>query len=254
MLIFEKYYHIYNHANGNENLFREQKNYEYFLEKYKQHINPIAETIAWCLMPNHFHLLVKIKTEEEIVAAFSSTNPPSTNPPSTFPPSTFPPSTFPPSTFPPLTFPPLTFPKFQTLEKLGLEKFKRLEKLKKLETLEAKSNFLSKQFANFFSSYTQSFNKVYGRRGSLFLKNFKRKEILDENYLLNLILYIHLNPIKHGFTNKVLDWKWHSYASFPFVYEEEFRMLFGDKENYENIHHGKQVNFKEYEDLENDLT
>lgn len=234
MLIFEKYYHIYNHANGDENLFREQKNYEYFLEKYKQHINPIAETIAWCLMPNHFHLLVKIKTEEEIVAAFSSTNPPS-------------------------TFPPSTFPKFQTLEKLGLkklelEKFKRLEKFKKLDTLEGKSNFLSKQFANFFSSYTQSFNKVYGRRGSLFLKNFKRKEIVDENYLLNLILYIHLNPVKHGFTNKVLDWKWHSYASFPFVYEEEFRMLFGDKENYENIHCGKQVNFKEYEDLENDLT
>lgn len=239
MLIFEKYYHIYNHANGDENLFREQKNYEYFLEKYKQHISPIAETIAWCLMPNHFHLLVKIKTEEEIVAAFSSTNPPS-------------------------TFPPSTFPKFQTLEKLGLEKLdlkkleleklKRLEKFKKLETLEGKSNFLSKQFANFFSSYTQSFNKVYGRRGSLFLKNFKRKEIVGENYLLNLILYIHLNPVKHGFTNKVLDWKWHSYASFPFVYEEEFRMLFGDKENYENIHHGKQVNFKEYEDLENDLT
>lgn len=239
MLIFEKYYHIYNHANGDENLFREQKNYEYFLEKYKQHINPIAETIAWCLMPNHFHLLVKIKTEEEIVAAFSSTNPPS-------------------------TFPPSTFPKFQTLEKLGLEKLelkkleleklKRLEKFKKLDTLEGKSNFLSKQFANFFSSYTQSFNKVYGRRGSLFLKNFKRKEIVDENYLLNLILYIHLNPVKHGFTNNVLDWKWHSYQSFPFVYEEEFRMLFGDKENYENIHHGKQVNFKEYEDLEKDLT
>ncbi len=239
MLIFEKYYHIYNHANGDENLFREQKNYEYFLEKYKQHISPIAETIAWCLMPNHFHLLVKIKTEEEIVAAFSSANPP--------------------STFSSSTFPPSTFPKFQTLEKLGLEKLeleklKRLEKFKKLETLEGKSNFLSKQFANFFSSYTQSFNKVYGRRRSLFLKNFKRKEIVDENYLLNLILYIHLNPVKHGFTNKVLDWNWHSYASFPFVYEEEFRILFGDKENYENIHCGKQVNFKEYEDLEKDLT
>ena len=131
MLIFEKYYHIYNHANGNENLFREQKNYEYFLEKYKQHISPIAETIVWCLMPNHFHLLVKIKTEEEIVSTSSLTSSSS------------------------------TFPKFQTLEKL--EKSRKLEKLKKLETLEAKSNFLSKQFANFFSSYTQSFNKVYGR-------------------------------------------------------------------------------------------
>ena len=97
MLIFEKYYHIYNHANGNENLFREQKNYEYFLEKYKQHINPIAETIAWCLMPNHFHLLVKIKTEEEIVSTSFSAS-----------------------------------PKFGNLEKL--EKSGKLEKLKKLET------------------------------------------------------------------------------------------------------------------------
>ncbi|HLW40870.1 MAG TPA: hypothetical protein VKY82_00710 [Flavobacterium sp.] len=217
MLIFEKYYHIYNHANGNENLFREQKNYEYFLEKYKQHINPIAETIAWCLMPNHFHLLVKIKTEEEIVSTSFQ-----------------------------------AFPKFGTLEKL--EKSRKLEKLKKLETLEAKSNFLSKQFANFFSSYTQSFNKVYGRRGSLFLKNFKRKEILDENYLRNLILYIHLNPLKHGFTNDILDWKWNSYQSFPVVHKEMFRMLFADEENYEYMHRGKQSCFKEYESLENELT
>jgi len=217
MLIFEKYYHIYNHANGNENLFREQKNYEYFLEKYKQHINPIAETIAWCLMPNHFHLLVKIKTEEKIVSTSFS-----------------------------------AFPKFGTLEKL--EKSGKLEKLKKLETLESKSNFLSKQFANFFSSYTQSFNKVYGRRGSLFLKNFKRKEILDENYLRNLILYIHLNPLKHGFTNDILDWKWNSYQSFPVVHKEMFRMLFADEENYEYMHRGKQSCFKEYESLENELT
>src|SRR5690554_1822032 len=222
MLIFEKYYHIYNHANGNENLFREQKNYEYFLEKYKQHISPIAETIVWCLMPNHFHLLVKIKTEEEIVSTSSLTSSSS------------------------------TFPKFQTLEKL--EKSRKLEKLKKLETLEAKSNFLSKQFANFFSSYTQSFNKVYGRRGSLFLKNFKRKEILDENYLRNLILYIHLNPLKHGFTNDILDWKWNSYQSFPVVHKEMFRMLFADEENYEYMHRGKQSCFKEYESLENELT
>ena len=50
MLIFEKYYHIYNHANGDDNLFREQKNYKYFLDKYKQHIYTIAETVAWCLM------------------------------------------------------------------------------------------------------------------------------------------------------------------------------------------------------------
>lgn len=198
MLVFEKYYHIYNHANGDENLFREQKNYEYFLEKYNQHINPIAETIAWCLIPNHFHLLVKIRTENEIAS---------------------------------------TFPKFETLEKF-----------------EDKTNFLSKQFANFFSSYTQSFNKIYERRGSLFLKNFKRKEIIDENYFRNLILYIHLNPLKHGFTDDILGWKWNSYQSFPTTHQEILDMLFDDNETYQYIHRQKQSYFGEYENLENELT
>ncbi len=198
MLIFEKYYHIYNHANGDDNLFREQKNYDYFLVKYKQHISPIAETIVWCLMPNHFHLLVKIKSEDEIAS---------------------------------------TFPKFQTLEKL-----------------DDKTNFLSKQFSNFFSSYSQSFNKVYGRRGSLFLKNFKRKEISDENYLRNLILYIHLNPVKHGFTNVISDWKWVSYETFPMVHQDVFHLLFADEENYRYVHRAKQTHFGEYENLENELT
>ena len=72
LLQFDTYYHIYNHANGDDNLFREEKNYSFFLEKYHQHIDPIAETIAWCLMPNHFHLLVKIKTEQEVINNFSS--------------------------------------------------------------------------------------------------------------------------------------------------------------------------------------
>src|SRR5699024_7832798 len=68
MLTFETYYHIYNHANGTENLFREKKNYAFFLKKYQQHIAPIAETYAWCLMPNHFHLLIKMRSEQEIAA------------------------------------------------------------------------------------------------------------------------------------------------------------------------------------------
>jgi REP-associated tyrosine transposase len=64
------YYHIFNHANGNENLFREKENYRFFLGKYDSYIHPVAETLAYCLMPNHFHFLIKIKTEEQLLAAF----------------------------------------------------------------------------------------------------------------------------------------------------------------------------------------
>ena len=60
------FYHIYNHAVGGRNLFREADNYEYFLHLYDKHASPVAETFAWVLMPNHFHLLVRIKDNTEI--------------------------------------------------------------------------------------------------------------------------------------------------------------------------------------------
>lgn len=60
------FYHVYTHANGNENLFRNDGNYIYFLNKYLLYIDPIAETFAYCLMPNHIHFLLKIKNKESI--------------------------------------------------------------------------------------------------------------------------------------------------------------------------------------------
>lgn len=198
-----QYYHIYNHANGDDNLFRENKNYPFFLTKYHLHIDPIAETIALCLMPNHFHLLVRIK--DEVVLKQD-------------------------------------FPKFRTLENLDNE-----EKELRLSYL------LSKQFSNLFSSYTQSFNKVYQRRGSLFLKNFKRKEIDSTDYLLQLILYIHLNPIKHGFTKELNDWEWTSYPSFFSTSALLASELFSTSEVYEKAHQDRCHHFKEYLNIENQI-
>src|SRR5512133_606955 len=59
-------YHIFNHANGFENIFRIEGNFNYFLEKYWSYISPIAETNAYCLMPNHFHLELRIHKRETI--------------------------------------------------------------------------------------------------------------------------------------------------------------------------------------------
>lgn len=58
----EKFYHIYNHANGNENLFIEEENYHFFLQQWDKYISPIADTYAYCLIPNHIHFLIRIKT------------------------------------------------------------------------------------------------------------------------------------------------------------------------------------------------
>jgi len=64
----DKFYHIYNHANGNENLFRNDDNYKYFLSRYAQYINSVADTYAYCLMPNHFHFLIQVKEEDVLIA------------------------------------------------------------------------------------------------------------------------------------------------------------------------------------------
>ncbi len=66
LLFHDTYYHIYNRGVNRENVFIEDRNYGYFLLLYAKHIEPVAQTFAYCLLKNHFHLLVKIKAEEEI--------------------------------------------------------------------------------------------------------------------------------------------------------------------------------------------
>ncbi len=63
-----KYYHVYNRGINSGILFKETGNYEHFLKLYDIHIEPMAETYAWCLMKNHFHFLIRIKEVEEIKA------------------------------------------------------------------------------------------------------------------------------------------------------------------------------------------
>ena len=56
-------YHIYNQGNNRQKIFFNRENYLYFLRKINIHILPYADILAWCLMPNHFHLMVLVKYE-----------------------------------------------------------------------------------------------------------------------------------------------------------------------------------------------
>jgi REP element-mobilizing transposase RayT len=70
------HYHIYNRGNNRETIFREQRNYIYFLKLYEKYIPLVADTFAYCLLPNHYHLLVRVKTvDEQLTSGIRVKNP-----------------------------------------------------------------------------------------------------------------------------------------------------------------------------------
>ncbi|HEY0045167.1 MAG TPA: hypothetical protein VGB44_00480 [Flavobacterium sp.] len=66
-LVEGNYYHIFNRGNNRENIFFDNDSYIYFLQLYRKYITPVADTYAWCLLKNHFHILVYLKTSPEII-------------------------------------------------------------------------------------------------------------------------------------------------------------------------------------------
>ena len=73
-LQYGSYYHIFNRGNNRENLFYEGQNYRYFMKLYARYIELVADTYAYCLLRNHFHILVRIKSEDEIKLSHGDTH------------------------------------------------------------------------------------------------------------------------------------------------------------------------------------
>ncbi|WP_243347964.1 hypothetical protein [Parabacteroides sp. FAFU027] len=80
-------YHIYNQGNNKQQIFFNRENYLHFLRKINTHILPHADILAWCLMPNHFHLMVYVNaltvTVEADTDGVTSSHPVSISPTST---------------------------------------------------------------------------------------------------------------------------------------------------------------------------
>lgn len=84
---------------------------------------------------------------------------------------------------------------------------------------------LASKIGLFLSSYTQLQNKQAERTGSLFQQRTKAKSVLEmmqaENfcgsqgqYIVNLMHYIHQNPLRAQMINKMEDWVWSSFRDF----------------------------------------
>ncbi|PBQ31140.1 hypothetical protein CNR22_04960 [Sphingobacteriaceae bacterium] len=180
------YYHIYNRAVGEEALFYSPENYFYFLKKYREYLSPILETFSYCLIPNHFHFLVRIKNEEVI--------------------------------------------------KKVMRKVYETDEVKITVNL-----YISKQFSNFFNGYSQAINKQQMRRGTLFTRPFKRKKIDSMEYLRNVTVYIHSNPVNHGLAKGISEWQYSSYKSILLdsnndLNRKEVISWFEDATNFSIVH------------------
>ena len=61
------YYHIYNRGNRKQNIFHSSKDYSRYLEKLKDYKKKHDISIlAYCLMPNHIHLLLRQNSPEPV--------------------------------------------------------------------------------------------------------------------------------------------------------------------------------------------
>jgi REP element-mobilizing transposase RayT len=164
-LLADQFYHVFSRAVGSEKLFISNENYLYFLRKMKHHILPVADVFAYSLLPNHFHLLVRIKQMETLNAYFEN------------------------------------------------RKSKPFNEL-----VNDMPDFVMEQFSNWLNGYTKAFNKMYNRKGGLFIDYLKRSEALTDTDITSFIFYIHKNAVHHELTKQIGEW---SYDSYPLILSEK---------------------------------
>jgi hypothetical protein len=193
-------------VNG-EDIFVEERNYDLFLKLFEKHLSPVADLFAYCLLKNHFHLSVRIKSEEEILETQKTLKVSTPNTEHDVQ-----------ATFP--------NPGDSSRGKpLGFE------------------NYASRQFSNFFNAYAKTINKAYGRTGSLFQHPFGRVPITTDKQFWNVIAYVHQNPQKHGFVKDFRDWKYSSYGvilksngNSTIVRRSQVMEWFGTRDDYLVLH------------------
>lgn len=56
-------YHVFNRGNNSQTLFFSREHYMYFLSGMEEYIKPYASILAYCIMPNHFHIMIEVEND-----------------------------------------------------------------------------------------------------------------------------------------------------------------------------------------------
>jgi REP element-mobilizing transposase RayT len=181
-------YHLFSRAVGFEKIFYSDENYRYFLSRYEHHISPIADLYTYALIPNHFHLLPRIKPVETIAQYYE------------------------------------------------------VIKQKPYHPVETDlSDFIMERFSNWLNGYTKAFNKMYRRKGALFMDYLRRSPSKNDSDFCNYVFYLHKNAVHHNLTQNIGDWKWDGYTALTgnlptFLLREDLLNFFGGKEGFIRFH------------------
>jgi REP element-mobilizing transposase RayT len=73
---------------------------------------------------------------------------------------------------------------------------------------------LSQIMQRLLTTYVLGFNARHTREGHLFQARYKSRLCLDDAYLISLIRYIHMNPVRAGLVANPGDWRWSSHRIY----------------------------------------
>lgn len=195
-------YHIFNQGNNREKIFLSRENYIFFLNKVKAHILPHADVLAWCLMPNHFHLMIYVHTVEVVQDESSDTRS-------------------------------IT----SATHQMTLSHQMSCPNANQLSVKREKIQSINQSIAILLRSYTRAINLQEGRTGSLFRPHTKAEcltapqgitpsffnstfgtrinvRIPEKEYPQACFNYIHQNPIQAKLTKLPEDWEFSSYPDY----------------------------------------
>ena len=151
MYLDNNIYHIYNRGAHRLNIYQSEFQYNYFLqllEKYKTKYR--IDILAYCLMPNHYHLLLKQKENGSI----------------------------------------------------------------------------SRLIQTIWNAYVQAFNIMEDHSGTIFQGAVKGITVESDEYLSQLISYIHNNPVASGLVKRPELWNFSDYREWidmkPFRFDGMF--------------------------------